>query len=99
MYRSKSARCATEWGNFHSLKVRRYADHLDDINEYLGFDRKTVMTDMNEILLNIMTNSWIKQAYVQGFYCEYITFKKQVNTFECKEISESIYKGVVKPYY
>ena len=46
-----------------------------------------------------MTNIWIKQAFVQEFYCEYITFRKQVNTFECKEIFESIYKGVVKPYY
>ena len=53
------------------------------------------MTDLNKIWFNIMTNIWIKQAFVLEFYCEYITFKKQVNTFECKEISESIYKGVV----
>ena len=42
-----------------------------------------------------MPNSWSRQAYVQGFYCESITFKKAVNLFDRMEISESIYKGVV----
>ena len=31
--------------------------------------------ELNEILLNSMPNVWIKQACVQGFYCETITFK------------------------
>ena len=38
--------------------------------------------ELNEILLNIMPNNWIKQAYVQGFYCEPITFKSDVKIFE-----------------
>ena len=38
--------------------------------------------ELNEILLNIMPNNWIKQAYVQGFYCESITFKSDVKIFE-----------------
>ena len=46
-----------------------------------------------------MPNSWSKQAYVQGFYCETIYFKKSVNMFENMEIAESIYEGVVKPSY
>ena len=46
-----------------------------------------------------MPNSWSKQAYVQGFDCESITFKEAVNMFDCMEISESIYEGVVEPSY
>ena len=46
-----------------------------------------------------MPNSWIKKAYVQVFGCEYITFKKVVNIFECMEISEPICEGVVEPSY
>ena len=46
-----------------------------------------------------MPNSWIKQAHVQGFDCEYITQKKDVNMFERMDISESKYEGVVEPFY
>ena len=46
-----------------------------------------------------MPNSWSRQAYVQGFDCEYITVKKYVNMFESMEITKSIYKGVVEPSY
>ena len=46
-----------------------------------------------------MPNSWYRQDYVQGFDCESITFKKAVNNFERMEISESIYEGLVEPYY
>ena len=46
-----------------------------------------------------MSNIWYRQAYVQGFDCESITFKKDVNMFERMGISESIYKGVVDPSY
>ena len=33
-------------------------------------------TELNEILFNSMPNIWIRQVYVQGFYCETITLKK-----------------------
>ena len=46
-----------------------------------------------------MPNSWSKWAYVQGFECEYINFKKVVNMFKRMEIAESIYEGVVEPSY
>ena len=46
-----------------------------------------------------MPNSYIDQAYVQGLYCGFITFKSDVNMFERIEISESIYEGVVEPSY
>ena len=55
-------------------------------------------TKLNEILLNSMSNCWIKQAYVQCFDCKYIT-SIAVNMFECTEILEYIYEGVVGPYY
>ena len=44
-----------------------------------------------------MPNRWSRKAYVQGFDCEYITFKKVVNMFELMKISGSIYEGVVEP--
>ena len=57
-----------------SLKVRHYSTCLIDLNEYLAsFPGATMadkmgVTELNEILLNIMPNSCSKQAYVQGFY-------------------------------
>ena len=79
------------------LKVRRDAARLIDLNKYLAsFPRSTmsdkmVVTEINEILLNSMPNSWSKQMYVQGFDCKYIYFKKAVKTFDCMKISETIY--------
>ena len=88
-----------------SITVRRYAAGLIDLNKYLAFfpgsnlTDKIGVTDMNEILLNSMPNSWSKQAYIKGFDWEFITFKKAVNIFERMEISESIYEGVVELSY
>ena len=57
------------------------------------------MTELNRKFLSTMPNSWSKQAYVQGFDYESITFKKSVNMFEQMEIAESIYEGVSEPSY
>ena len=57
------------------------------------------MAELNEILLNIMPNSWSKQSYVQGFDCGYIAFKKSVDMFERIYIEEYIYEGVVEALY
>ena len=46
-----------------------------------------------------MTNSWSKQEHVHIFDCGYINLKKVVNMLKRMDISESIYKGVVEPYY
>ena len=54
---------------------------------------------MNEVLINSMPNSWSKQAYVQGFDCKSINFKKAANMFECMVISEYINEVVVEPLY
>ena len=54
---------------------------------------------MDEILLNRIPNSWIKQSYVQGFDCGSINKDKSVNMFERTEIAESSYEGVVEPFY
>ena len=70
------------------LKVRRYAARLIWSNYYLAsfpgatFSDKIGVTALGDILLNSITNSWYKQAYVQGFDCEYILFKKFGNIFE-----------------
>ena len=75
-----------------ALTVRRYSARLIDINEYLvsfpmeTFNDKIVVPYINETLIYSMPNSWSKQAYVQGFDCESITFKKAFNTFENMEI-------------
>ena len=72
----------------HSLTVRRYVAYLIGINEYLASfpgDNLTYtirVTKLNEILLNSMSNSWSKQAYVQGFDCASINCDKAVNMFE-----------------
>ena len=55
-----------------SLRVRRYASHLIDLNEYLAsftgatMDDSMGVTESNKILLNSMSNRWSKQAYVQS---------------------------------
>ena len=91
--------------NSRSLKVRRYAARLIDLNEYLSsFPGATMadnmgVTQLNKILLNSMPKIWSEQSYVQGFDCETIYFKKAVNMFERMENSESIYEGVVTPSY
>ena len=79
-----------EWKKQTALTVRRDAPRLIDINEYLEsflgttLNDKTGVTELKEILLNSMTNRWYRQAYVQGFDCKSITFKKSVNMFERK---------------
>ena len=66
--------------NPRSLMVRLYAVRLKDLNEFLasfiGANMADNMgiTELDNISLNSMTNSWSKQAYVQGFYCETIYF-------------------------
>ena len=73
-----------------------YAACLIDLNEYLAsfpgaaLTDKVGVTELNSIFLNSMPNSWYKQACVQGFDCESITFKKAVNVFERMEFAESI---------
>ena len=87
------------------LTVRCYAARLIDINDCLAsfpgetLNDKIGVTKLNEILLNSIPRSWSRQAYVQGFDCESITFKKDVNMFERMEISKSTYKVVVESSY
>ena len=69
-----------EMKKMHSLKVMRYAARLIDLNEYSdSFPQATIadkigVTELNEIILNSIRNSWSKQAYVQGFDCNPIFF-------------------------
>ena len=83
----------------HGLKVRRYAAYLIDVNKHLALFPvetlfyKTVVTELNEILLNSMPTSWSKQAYVQDFDCKYITFKNQLtclNAWRFQNISMKV---------
>ena len=88
-----------------ALTVRRYTACLTDINEYLesflgaALNDNIVVTEIDEIFLNSMLNIWSRQAYVQGFDFESITFEKSVSMFECMEIAEFIYEVVVEPSY
>ena len=79
-----------------SIKLRCYAACLIGLNECLDSSPGATLADnidknkLNNIILNRMSNRSFKQAYVQGFDCEYISFKKYVNMFEHMEIAESI---------
>ena len=61
--------------------MRRYEARLIDLNGYLAsfpgatMADKICVTELNEIILNSMPNSWTDRAYVQGFDCELISFK------------------------
>ena len=61
-------------------------------NEYLAsfpgatLSDKIGVTELDKKNLNIMLNSWSKQSYVQGFYCESTTFNKVFNMFERMDI-------------
>ena len=63
-----------------ALTERCYAAPLIGINEYLAsflganLNDKIGITELNKILLISMPNIWSRQAYVQGFYFESITF-------------------------
>ena len=76
-----------------SLKSRSYAAHLVDLKKYLDSFPRVILADkiditkLNEIILNSTPNSWSKQSYVQGSYCESISFKNAVNIFERMEIA------------
>ena len=54
------------------------------LNEYLAsllwanLADKIDVTELIEIILNSMPNSWSKKAYVQGFDCESILFKNML---------------------
>ena len=69
------------------LKLRCYAARLIYLDDYLdsftggNLTEKIGLTELNEVLLNSMTNIWSKQVYVQGFECEYITFKSMLTCF------------------
>ena len=82
--------------NARSLKLRRYAACLVDLNEYLAsflgatMADKMVITELNKFLLNSMPDRSSKQVYVQGFDCGNIYFKRSVKMSECMEITESI---------
>ena len=64
------------------LKIGHYYADTIDIIEYLsefpGSKAKDNIGDMelNKTLLNSMPNGRSKQAYVQGFYCRIINFKR-----------------------
>ena len=67
--------------NPRSLKSIFYFPRLIEVNEYFtvfpGADisDKVCVAELNKIVFNSMPNSLSNQAYVQVFYCEYITFK------------------------
>ena len=83
------------------LKVRRYTARLLDVNEYLAVfpgsntSDKICIKEINENLLSSMPNRWIKYPYVQVFDFKFINFKASVNIFECMEVAESIFEGIL----
>ena len=88
-----------------SLKARRYATRLIDLNWYLAsilgatLADKIDVTELNDIFLKSTPNSWSRQSYVRGFDWESILFKNTANMFERMETAEYIYNGVLEPSY
>ena len=80
-----------------SLKLRRYAACLIDLNEYLDSFPGVTLADkigileLNETLLNSTPTIWPKHYLVQVFDCESISFKKAFNMFKQMEIAEFIF--------
>ena len=85
------------------LKLRRYDDHMIELNEYFSAlpgakaSGKIVEMKLN-VFFNSIPNGWSKPAYAQSFIVN-ILLKKASNMFECMDIVESIYEGVVGPSY
>ena len=67
------------------IKVRRCAASMIVVNKYLDVlpgsntSDKTFETELYEILMKNMSNTWSNKAYIQGFDCESITFKSAGN--------------------
>ena len=87
------------------MKVRRYAAYLINLNDYLDdlkvskASDKIGETELNEILLKMMQSVWIKQEYMQSFYCENITKNMLIGLNACKLRTKLFYEGVVEPDY
>ena len=87
------------------LKVRGYTARLNGLNKLFALFlwenlNKTIgVMELIEVLSISMPNIWSKQAYLKIFDCESITLNDFDNMFECMDIVESIYKGVVEPSY
>ena len=70
-----------------AITGRLYVARLIDINDYLTsfpgatLNDKIDVTKLEKIFLNGMPKSCSRQAYAQVFYCESITFEKDVNMF------------------
>ena len=74
--------------NPRGLKLRRHTAFMINLKKYLSVfpgekaSDKMCKTKSNIILLNCTNNSWIRQAYMQGFDCKTIAFKNSVKMFE-----------------
>ena len=58
-------------------------DYLDDLKVSKASDN-IGETQLDEILLKIIQSVWIKQAYMQGFYCENIRKYMLIGLNACK---------------
>ena len=58
----------------YAARMIELKGYLADFPEENSSD-KIGETELNEIILNIIPNGWIKQVYVQGFDYVYITLK------------------------
>ena len=69
------------------LKIRRYAAHLIELNEYLNIfpgsnmNNKIGGTELNEILLHNVSHGWGDQDFRWGFDFKYVPLKKATNMF------------------
>ena len=80
------------------LNLRLCSSYIVGINGYLAaFPVLKAMyqiddMELRKIFLNSMPSGWSNQAYVQGFYCEYITLEKYVNMFNACKLRKNFMK-------
>ena len=81
------------------IQLKIFAARLTELNNclppFLGLRNAKNMgpEELNEILLHAVPNSWVWQAYLQGWYFEERTYKYTCDMFELMEIVEAIYEG------
>ena len=81
------------------IQLNRFASRLTELNKYLTIfpgtnnTKNMVPEELNEILLQSTLSSWARQAYIQGWDFEEITYKDTCNIVERMETAEAIYKG------
>ena len=82
------------------ILFKRFSARLSELNNYFPLfpisstAKKMDPEELNDILLQNVSNSWAGQSYIQEWYFKGRSYKETCNMFERMKIAEAIYKGV-----